>query len=75
MTQIEIVADKIKKSKHLVVFTGAGVSVESGIPTFRGKGGIYNDLDMSHLQLEKYKNKPAECFETIKKLFSKTGGR
>ena len=75
MTQIEIVADKIKKAKHLVVFTGAGVSVESGIPTFRGNGGVYNDLDMSHLQLEKYKAKPAECFKTIKKLFSKTGDK
>jgi NAD-dependent deacetylase len=27
--------EKIKTAKHLVVLTGAGVSAESGIPTFR----------------------------------------
>jgi NAD-dependent deacetylase len=27
------------------VITGAGVSVESGIPTYRGRGGIYDDPD------------------------------
>lgn len=25
------------------VITGAGISAESGIPTYRGKGGIYDD--------------------------------
>lgn len=28
--------------KHVVVQTGAGVSAASGIPTFRGAGGLYN---------------------------------
>ena len=30
------------ESKHLVALTGAGVSAESGIPTFRGKDGLWN---------------------------------
>uniref|UniRef100_A0A0N7ZCB6 NAD-dependent protein deacylase n=1 Tax=Scylla olivacea TaxID=85551 RepID=A0A0N7ZCB6_SCYOL len=30
-----------KKSKHVVVLTGAGVSAESGVPTFRGDGGLW----------------------------------
>ena len=30
----------ILNSKHLVVFTGAGISVESGIPPFTGVGGL-----------------------------------
>ncbi|XP_071539530.1 NAD-dependent protein deacylase-like [Panulirus ornatus] len=30
-----------KKSKHVVVLTGAGVSAESGVPTFRGAGGFW----------------------------------
>ena len=29
------------KSKHIVVLTGAGVSAESGVPTFRGAGGLW----------------------------------
>jgi len=29
------------KAKHIVVLTGAGVSAESGVPTFRGAGGLW----------------------------------
>ncbi|XP_061185632.1 NAD-dependent protein deacylase-like [Saccostrea echinata] len=29
------------KSKNIVVLTGAGVSAESGVPTFRGAGGLW----------------------------------
>ena len=29
--------------KRIVFFTGAGMSAESGIPTYRGKGGIWNE--------------------------------
>ena len=32
----------IANAKHLVAFTGAGISVESGIPPFRGEGGIWS---------------------------------
>ena len=31
--------------KKIVVFTGAGVSQESGLPTFRGEGGIWETID------------------------------
>ncbi|XP_071949043.1 NAD-dependent protein deacylase sirtuin-5, mitochondrial-like [Antedon mediterranea] len=30
-----------QKAKHIVVMTGAGCSAESGIPTFRGAGGLW----------------------------------
>ncbi|MCQ2378339.1 MAG: NAD-dependent deacylase [Victivallaceae bacterium] len=33
--------DLIKESRKCVVFTGAGVSTLSGIPDFRGTGGVY----------------------------------
>ena len=33
--------DLVKKCKNLVVLTGAGVSAESGVPTFRGAGGLW----------------------------------
>ncbi len=31
----------IEKSTHLVVLTGAGISAESGVPTFRGPDGLW----------------------------------
>jgi NAD-dependent deacetylase len=33
------------KEKNVVAFCGAGVSSESGIPTFRGKGGLWEKYD------------------------------
>ena len=35
-------ADYIKESKKITVFTGAGISCASGIPDFRSENGIYN---------------------------------
>ncbi len=32
----------LKKARSLLFITGAGVSAESGIPTYRGIGGLYN---------------------------------
>jgi len=39
---VEKAADLILKSRKLVVFTGAGISTESGIPDFRSPGGIWD---------------------------------
>ena len=41
--------EKIANSKKVVFFTGAGISSESGIPTFRGKNGIWNKLKPEEL--------------------------
>ena len=40
--QYEILKEIIKQSHSIVVFTGAGISVPSGIPDFRSADGIYN---------------------------------
>ncbi len=39
---IEKAADIIASAKKVVVFTGAGISTESGIPDFRSPGGIWS---------------------------------
>ena len=35
----------ISKANYLVAFTGAGISAESGIPTYRGDDGVWNKYD------------------------------
>ncbi len=40
-TRINTLADWMFDAKHLVVFTGAGISTESGLPDFRGPNGIW----------------------------------
>ena len=38
-------AELIARARHGVAFTGAGISAESGIPTFRGEGGLWRKYD------------------------------
>ncbi|MFH0838781.1 MAG: NAD-dependent protein deacylase [Candidatus Omnitrophota bacterium] len=52
MNASEAQIDLVKKivsllciSKSILFITGAGISAESGLPTYRGIGGLYNDSD------------------------------
>jgi NAD-dependent deacetylase len=41
--------NRLREAESVVFFTGAGMSAESGIPTFRGKDGIWNKLKPEEL--------------------------
>lgn len=41
--------EKLSTAKKVVFFTGAGISAESGISTFRGKDGIWNKMKPEEL--------------------------
>jgi len=43
--RIHILAEWLYESRHLVVFTGAGISTESGLPDFRGPDGVWTRRD------------------------------
>ncbi|HEX6243108.1 MAG TPA: NAD-dependent protein deacylase [Polyangiales bacterium] len=42
------VADQLKGARRLLFITGAGLSAEAGLPTYRGVGGLYVDADTEH---------------------------
>ena len=42
---IETIARWIMQGKHIVAFTGAGISTDSGIPDFRGPDGVWTRRD------------------------------
>lgn len=37
------IADEMRRARRLLFITGAGISADSGLPTYRGIGGLYND--------------------------------
>ncbi|MFA6661095.1 MAG: Sir2 family NAD-dependent protein deacetylase, partial [Bacilli bacterium] len=41
MNKYEILKSMIDEGNQIVVFTGAGISVASGIPDFRGEKGVF----------------------------------
>lgn len=52
------VADLILSAKRVVVFTGAGVSTESGIPDFRSPGGIWDRFNPDDFTYQKFISSP-----------------
>lgn len=45
----ESIKDKLQQAKKIVFVTGAGISQESGIPTFRGNDGLWRKHDPMQL--------------------------
>ncbi|MFP4020139.1 MAG: SIR2 family NAD-dependent protein deacylase [Halanaerobium sp.] len=69
MNKYQKAAELIKNSSHTTVFTGAGVSVESGVPPFRGEKGLWNEYDPIILELKNFYKNPEESWITIKEIF------
>ena len=54
----------IKEAKHLVALTGAGVSTLSGIRDFRGKNGLYKEMDADKIfSIEYFINDPSYYYD------------
>ena len=61
---ISAVAKHLGAAKHVVVFTGAGASAESGVPTFRDAlTGLWENFDASKLATaEAFRADPSLCW-------------
>ncbi len=66
---IQEVSEIIKNAKHLISFTGAGISVESGIPPFRGESGIWNRYDPQLLDIDYFMSNPEKSWGAIREIF------
>ncbi|MFH1650903.1 MAG: Sir2 family NAD-dependent protein deacetylase [Chloroflexota bacterium] len=54
MDKAEAVAEMIVHAPKVVVFTGAGISTESGIPDFRSPGGLWSRFDPNELNFQNF---------------------
>ena len=48
-SHFEQLADRLRKAQRITVLTGAGVSAASGVPTFRGDGGLWKNYKAEDL--------------------------
>lgn len=61
--------NSIKKSRYTVALTGAGISVESGIPPFRGGDGLWDRVDPAFLEIDYFYQHPRKSWKLIREIF------
>jgi NAD-dependent deacetylase len=62
-------AQIIMSAKRCTAFTGAGISVESGIPPFRGKNGLWNKYDPETFDIRYFHTHTRQSWEIIREIF------
>jgi NAD-dependent deacetylase len=67
--KIKAAVKLLSNSKYAIAFTGAGISVESGIPPFRGEDGLWSKYDPNVLDLNNFFLNPIDSWKVIKEIF------
>lgn len=64
---LEEVASRIKGARHVVAFTGAGISTPSGVPDFRSAGsGLWTKMDpMEAASLTTFRRNPQKFYDWL----------
>jgi NAD-dependent deacetylase len=63
---IERSADILATASYAVALTGAGISVESGIPPFRGPGGLWEKIDpMKYAHIDAFLDDPETVWNVL----------
>jgi NAD-dependent deacetylase len=58
MKKVQAAIDVLRRARHILVFTGAGISTESGIPDFRGPDGLWTKVDPDDFHIDRYRANP-----------------
>ncbi len=69
MDDYRVVADLIKEKGYVVAFTGSGISVDSGIPTFRGGQGLWEKYDpMEYAHIDAFRRNPEKVWNMLREM-------
>ncbi|MBI5118053.1 NAD-dependent deacylase [Candidatus Poribacteria bacterium] len=72
---IERAAEKIASARKAVALTGAGISVDSGIPAFRGTQGLWDKYDpMEYATIDAFVANPVKIWTMLRELGDLIGG-
>lgn len=52
--KLQRLIDLMDGARRIVVFSGAGISTESGIPDFRGPGGVWEKFDPNEFHIDRF---------------------
>jgi NAD-dependent deacetylase len=59
-------AELLRHCRHAVALTGAGISVESGIPDFRSEGGLWSRFDPIEFgHIESFRRNPSKVWQML----------
>lgn len=62
-------AQAIKQAQKTIAFTGAGISVESGVPPFRGENGLWNKYDPATFEIGFFHEYPGQAWIALRDIF------
>lgn len=69
MNNLQQAAHWLTQANYAVAFTGAGISVESGIAPFTGAGGLWNQYDPRFIEINFFLSDPVRSWQEMKKIF------